>query len=63
MCSSGPAIVGSAAEVVERIGTLGQMLGADLHLCYMDMGGLPADELFEMIELMGSEVLPAIAAA
>jgi hypothetical protein len=39
------------------------MLGADLHLCYMDMGGLPAAELFEMVELMGGEVVPAIARA
>jgi alkanesulfonate monooxygenase SsuD/methylene tetrahydromethanopterin reductase-like flavin-dependent oxidoreductase (luciferase family) len=63
LCSSGPAIVGSPAEVADRIGSLGQMLGADLHLCYMDMGGLPADELFEMIDLMGAEVLPAITSA
>ncbi|HEV3354857.1 MAG TPA: LLM class flavin-dependent oxidoreductase [Acidimicrobiales bacterium] len=63
LCSSGPAIVGSPAEVADRIASLGQMLGADLHLCYMDMGGLPAAELFEMVELMGGEVLPAIARA
>ncbi|HVA09673.1 MAG TPA: LLM class flavin-dependent oxidoreductase [Acidimicrobiales bacterium] len=63
LCESGPAVVGSPAEVAERIGTLGEMLGADLHLCYVDMGGMPAAEYLEQIELLGSEVLPQLADA
>lgn len=58
LCSQGPAIVGSPAEVAERLHELGEMMGADLHLCYMDMGGVPADEYLSMIELLGTEVLP-----
>jgi alkanesulfonate monooxygenase SsuD/methylene tetrahydromethanopterin reductase-like flavin-dependent oxidoreductase (luciferase family) len=63
LCQSGPAVVGSPAEVTERIGLLGEVLGADLHLCYMDMGGIPAAEFLDMVELMGSDVVPALAAA
>jgi alkanesulfonate monooxygenase SsuD/methylene tetrahydromethanopterin reductase-like flavin-dependent oxidoreductase (luciferase family) len=62
LCESGPAIVGSPAEVAERIAVLGESLGADLHLCYIDMGGMPASEYLDQIELLGSEVLPHIAA-
>lgn len=61
LCTSGPAIVGSPAEVTERIHKLGDMLQADLHLCYVDMGGIPADEYLEMVELLGTEVLPDLA--
>jgi alkanesulfonate monooxygenase SsuD/methylene tetrahydromethanopterin reductase-like flavin-dependent oxidoreductase (luciferase family) len=56
-------VVGSPAEVAERIQTLGEVLGADLHLCYMDMGGIPAAEFLDMVELMGSDVVPALAGA
>jgi alkanesulfonate monooxygenase SsuD/methylene tetrahydromethanopterin reductase-like flavin-dependent oxidoreductase (luciferase family) len=63
LCESGPAVVGSPAEVAERIGKLGAMLGADLHLCYVDMGGLPAAEYLDQIELLGTEVLPQLAGA
>jgi alkanesulfonate monooxygenase SsuD/methylene tetrahydromethanopterin reductase-like flavin-dependent oxidoreductase (luciferase family) len=63
LCRAGPAVVGSPAEVAERIHTLGDMLGATLHLCYMDMGGIPADEFLTMVELMGTDVVPALAAA
>jgi alkanesulfonate monooxygenase SsuD/methylene tetrahydromethanopterin reductase-like flavin-dependent oxidoreductase (luciferase family) len=63
LCSNGPAVVGSPAEVAERIHKLGDMLGADLHLCYVDMGGTPAGEYLEMVELLGSEVAPVLADA
>jgi hypothetical protein len=49
--------------VAERIAKLGAMLGADLHLCYLDMGGQPAAEYLEQIELLGTEVLPVLAEA
>ncbi len=60
LCSSGPAIVGSPSEVAERMHKLGDMLGASLHLCYMDMGGLPPAEYVEMVQLLGTEVAPAL---
>lgn len=63
LCSNGPAVVGSPAEVVERIATLGDMLGATLHLCYADMGGMPAKEFLQSVELLGAEVLPALGGA
>jgi alkanesulfonate monooxygenase SsuD/methylene tetrahydromethanopterin reductase-like flavin-dependent oxidoreductase (luciferase family) len=61
LCSNGPAIVGSPAEVTERIARLGDMLGATLHLCYIDMGGAPAAEYLEQVELLGDAVVPALA--
>jgi alkanesulfonate monooxygenase SsuD/methylene tetrahydromethanopterin reductase-like flavin-dependent oxidoreductase (luciferase family) len=63
LCSNGPAVVGSPAEVAERIHKLGDVLGATLHICYADMGGLPAGEYLEMVELLGAEVAPALARA
>jgi alkanesulfonate monooxygenase SsuD/methylene tetrahydromethanopterin reductase-like flavin-dependent oxidoreductase (luciferase family) len=60
LLSNGPAIAGSPAEVAERLQKLGEMLDADLHLLYMDMGGMPADEYLEMVELVGAEVLPLL---
>jgi alkanesulfonate monooxygenase SsuD/methylene tetrahydromethanopterin reductase-like flavin-dependent oxidoreductase (luciferase family) len=63
LCSNGPAVVGSPAEVAERIHKLGDVLSATLHLCYIDMGGAPAAEYLNMVELLGSEVLPALAQA
>lgn len=59
----GPAVAGSPAEVVERLESLGELLGADTHLLYMDMGGLPQAELLAMVDLIGSEVIPALGAA
>jgi alkanesulfonate monooxygenase SsuD/methylene tetrahydromethanopterin reductase-like flavin-dependent oxidoreductase (luciferase family) len=63
LCSNGPAVVGSPAEVAERIHKLGDVLGATLHICYADMGGIPAAEYLEMVELLGAEVAPALASA
>lgn len=62
LCSNGPAVVGSPAEVADRIAGLGDMLGATLHLCYLDMGGLPAAEFLHQVELLGNDVVPALAA-
>jgi alkanesulfonate monooxygenase SsuD/methylene tetrahydromethanopterin reductase-like flavin-dependent oxidoreductase (luciferase family) len=60
LLSNGPAIAGSPTEVAERLHKLADMLGADLHLLYMDMGGMPADEYLAMVELVGAEVLPLL---
>jgi alkanesulfonate monooxygenase SsuD/methylene tetrahydromethanopterin reductase-like flavin-dependent oxidoreductase (luciferase family) len=48
-------------DVAERINTLGEMLGATTHLLYLDMGGMPQSELLDMVELIGSDVLPKLA--
>jgi alkanesulfonate monooxygenase SsuD/methylene tetrahydromethanopterin reductase-like flavin-dependent oxidoreductase (luciferase family) len=54
----GPAICGSPAEVVDRIGALNQSMGLDHHILLMDAGGVPFEELRTALELMGSDVLP-----
>jgi alkanesulfonate monooxygenase SsuD/methylene tetrahydromethanopterin reductase-like flavin-dependent oxidoreductase (luciferase family) len=58
--TTGPAIVGSPAEFTERLSNLDRMLGADLNLVKMDMGGVPREEYLEMLELVGAEVIPAL---
>lgn len=61
MLSKGSALAGSPAEVVDKLGMLGQILGADTHLVYLDMGGAPLRETMDMIELIGSDVIPQLA--
>lgn len=48
----GPAIVGSPAEVVERIMQVDQTLGLDRQLFLLDIGGLPGPLLRESMELL-----------
>jgi alkanesulfonate monooxygenase SsuD/methylene tetrahydromethanopterin reductase-like flavin-dependent oxidoreductase (luciferase family) len=61
LTTEGPAIVGSPAEVTERIAALSAQLHVTTHLLYMDMGGMPAGELFDAIDLVGQKVIPALA--
>ena len=61
LTTEGPAIVGSPAEVTERIAALSAQLHLTTHLLYMDMGGMPAGELFDAIDLVGANVIPALA--
>jgi alkanesulfonate monooxygenase SsuD/methylene tetrahydromethanopterin reductase-like flavin-dependent oxidoreductase (luciferase family) len=63
LTTEGPAIVGSPAEVTERIGILASRLHIATHLLYMDMGGMAAKELLEAIDLFGERVIPAFAGA
>jgi alkanesulfonate monooxygenase SsuD/methylene tetrahydromethanopterin reductase-like flavin-dependent oxidoreductase (luciferase family) len=56
----GPAIVGSPAEFIDRLSALSRLLGADVNLVKMDMGGVPRGEYFEVLEMLGSEVIPAL---
>ena len=60
LLTDGPAIAGSPAEAAERLQRFSEILGTDTHLVYLDMGGMPQAELIEMVELVGSEVLPAL---
>ncbi len=60
LSSRGPAIVGSPAEVAERLNSLADMLEADTNLIYIDMGGQPAAEFRDMVELIGSDVIPQL---
>ncbi len=52
------AMCGSPAELVDRMGQIAAVLHLDQQILMFDMGGMPDPELFEAIELAGSEVLP-----
>ena len=58
----GPAIVGSPAEVVDRIEANAELLGLDRAIFMLDLGGIPDDVLFPTLELLGSQVLPQLRA-
>jgi len=58
----GCAICGSPAEVVDRIGAINAQLGLDLHYLMPDLGGLPPRLLSEVMELLGTQVLPQLRA-
>ncbi|GAA0622442.1 LLM class flavin-dependent oxidoreductase [Sporichthya brevicatena] len=60
LTTKGPALVGSPAEVTERLAVSAEMLHADTNLLYLDMGGQPASEFLEMVELIGEQVLPCL---
>ena len=60
--TEGPAIVGSPAEVTQRIADLSAMLHISTHLLYMDMGGMAPAELYDAVDLFGAAVIPALAA-
>ncbi len=60
LTTKGPAVVGSAAEVAERLNAWSDVLTSDTNLIYVDMGGQPAGEYREMVELIGSDVIPQL---
>ncbi|CAO5184302.1 Flavin-dependent oxidoreductase, F420-dependent methylene-tetrahydromethanopterin reductase [Frankia sp. AiPs1] len=59
--ADGPAICGSPAEVVDKLGRLHELWGHDLHLLAIDIGGIPAAEVQAATELIAAEVLPQVA--
>jgi len=60
LSTQGPAIVGGPQAFAERLIYLNDLVGADLNLIKMDMGGVPREEYLEMVEILGSEVLPLL---
>jgi alkanesulfonate monooxygenase SsuD/methylene tetrahydromethanopterin reductase-like flavin-dependent oxidoreductase (luciferase family) len=62
LSTQGPAIVGGPESFAERLSYLSNLVGADLNLIKMDMGGVPREEYVEMVEILGTEVLPLLAA-
>lgn len=56
----GPAICGSPAEVIERVSEIDELLGLGRHLFLLDAGGVPQSILDEQIDLLATEVLPAL---
>lgn len=60
LTTRGPALVGSPAEVADKLNTWAQVLSSDTNLIYVDMGGQPAGEFRDMVELIGSSVIPQL---
>lgn len=60
LTTRGPAIVGSPAEVADRLNMWAEELSCDTNLVYLDMGGQCGDEYREMVELLGNEVIPQL---
>jgi alkanesulfonate monooxygenase SsuD/methylene tetrahydromethanopterin reductase-like flavin-dependent oxidoreductase (luciferase family) len=60
LTSRGPALVGSPDEVADRLNSSAAMLSADTNLIYIDMGGQPAGEFRDMVDLIGSRVIPQL---
>ncbi|MEV6823420.1 LLM class flavin-dependent oxidoreductase [Amycolatopsis sp. NPDC051102] len=57
---NGPALCGSPAEVVDKLGRLQQLWGHDLHLLSVDIGGIPYATVQGATELIAAEVLPQV---
>ena len=57
---AGPALVGSPAEVVDRISSISELLELERMIFMFDLGGIPDDELYPAIELFGSQVMPNV---
>jgi alkanesulfonate monooxygenase SsuD/methylene tetrahydromethanopterin reductase-like flavin-dependent oxidoreductase (luciferase family) len=60
LTTRGPAIVGSPDEVADRLNTVAATLGAETNLIYLDMGGQPAGEYRDMVELIGDRLIPQL---
>jgi alkanesulfonate monooxygenase SsuD/methylene tetrahydromethanopterin reductase-like flavin-dependent oxidoreductase (luciferase family) len=58
----GPAVCGSPAQVAERLADIDDLLGLDRHLVLMDAGALPDALYRDALDLMASDVLPALRA-
>lgn len=56
----GSVLCGSPAEIVDRLGAINVMLGLKVHYLMPDLGGLPKPLLEEVMELLGSDVLPRL---
>lgn len=60
LSTKGPAIVGGPAKFADRLMELSELVGATVNLIKMDMGGVGREEYVEMVELLGSDVLPQL---
>nr|WP_047169039.1 LLM class flavin-dependent oxidoreductase [Sphingomonas sp. Y57] len=63
LSTKGPAIVGGPAKFADRLIELSRLVGADVNLIKMDMGGVGREEYCEMVERLGSDVVPQLNAA
>ena len=56
----GPIFVGSPQEIIDKLGYERGLFGQDRFLAQIDIGGLPYAKVSRSIELLATEVLPAI---
>lgn len=52
--------IGSPQEIIEKILYQHEQFGHQRYIAQIDFGGMPFDKLMKNIELIGSEILPAI---
>ncbi|NHM30644.1 LLM class flavin-dependent oxidoreductase [Neobacillus terrae] len=52
--------VGSSQQIIEKILYQYELFGHQRYLAQMDFGGMPFDRLMKNIEIIGTEILPAI---
>jgi alkanesulfonate monooxygenase SsuD/methylene tetrahydromethanopterin reductase-like flavin-dependent oxidoreductase (luciferase family) len=52
--------VGSPQQIIEKILYQHELLGHQRYIAQMDFGGVPFDKLAKNIEIIGTEILPAI---
>nr|WP_285863096.1 LLM class flavin-dependent oxidoreductase [Lederbergia lenta] len=52
--------IGSPQEIIEKILYQHELFGHQRYLAQMDFGGMPFDKLAKNIEIIGTEILPAI---
>jgi len=52
--------IGSPQEIIEKILYQHELFGHQRYIAQMDFGGVPFDKLMKNIELIGTEILPAI---
>ena len=60
--TTGPAVCGSPAEVIDRATSIAELLGLDTYLFMFDHGGIPDGPLWESIDLFAGDVIPVIRA-
>lgn len=58
LCTRGPTVCGSPAEVVDKMSLYRDLLDLDVYLLMCDMGGMGPGELLSTIHLAGEAVLP-----
>jgi alkanesulfonate monooxygenase SsuD/methylene tetrahydromethanopterin reductase-like flavin-dependent oxidoreductase (luciferase family) len=59
----GPIFVGSPQQIIDKLMYERELFAHDRFLCQVDIGGLPYTKVARSIELLATEVLPAIGAA
>lgn len=61
--ATGPIFVGSPQQIIDKLLHHREMFGLDRFLAQLDLGGLPYAKVARAIELLATEVLPAVRSA